>query len=393
MRITATLVLSIIYISGLMAQADSSRPVIYHGEKGWHLESADGNFATDFQLRLQLRYSYPFEDDPVTLEDLQNNKQHIFKVRRARVKIGGHAFSPKLKYYFEYEVAASNLLDFWAVYSFRPAFKIRAGQYKARYNTERVISSGRQQTADRSILTRPFTIDRQIGLTLFGDLEGEGLLNFSYWAAVFGGLGRGLPSPDDDQVMWQFRGQWNMFGRKMSFVGSDLEKSTLWRGYLAAGAVTNQSQYTRFSQSGGGQLRGYPDPSQPGQYRIHQWFAETAFKKSGISWQQELHWKQIRDQVNGSIRTLMGNYIQLGSFPEVYIDGFPEQLEIASRYSIYIPDISNNGVLEHEWVLSLNWFFRGHNNKLTSEVAWIQMQDNLVINPGWRFRFQWDVSF
>ena len=121
--------------------------------------------------------------------------------------------------------------------------------------------------------------------------------------------------------------------------------------------------------------------------------SETALKKSGISWQQELHWKQIRDQVNGSIRTLMGNYVQLGCFPGVFIDGFPEKLEIATRYSYYLPEISDRGISEDEWILSLNWFFSGHTNKLTAEGAYIQMQDNSVTNPGWRFRLQWEVSF
>ena len=168
----------------VLAQPDSLNEGtnFYYEDKGWHFESTNGNYATDFQLRLQLRYSYPFEQDPVSLEDFNNEKQHILQIRRARIKIGGHAFTPKLKYYMEYELAASSLLDFWAIYSFNRSLKIQVGQYKARYNTERIVSSGRQQTAERSILTRPFTIDRQTGLTVFGNLDGGGALNFSYWA-------------------------------------------------------------------------------------------------------------------------------------------------------------------------------------------------------------------
>ena len=81
------------------------QPKIYYGDKGWHLETPNGNYATDLQLRLQLRYSYPFEQDPTSLEDLNKEQQHILQIRRARVKIGGHAFTPKLKYYMEYELA------------------------------------------------------------------------------------------------------------------------------------------------------------------------------------------------------------------------------------------------------------------------------------------------
>ena len=211
------------------------QPKVFYGDKGWHLETANGNFASDFHLRLQLRYSYPFEQDPISLEDFHNEKQHNMQIRRARMKIGGHAFTRKLQYYMEYELAALNLLDFWAIYSFNKAVRIQAGQYKARYNTERIISSGRLQTADRSILTRPFTIDRQTGLTLFGNLSGQGALNFSYWLAVFSGTGRGQFVPDDDALMWKFRGQWNMFGKEMDFVASDIKQLQVWRGYLAGG--------------------------------------------------------------------------------------------------------------------------------------------------------------
>jgi len=389
---------SFIYLA--LGQTDSVevQPKIYYGDKGWHLESANGNYATDFQLRLQLRYSYPFEQDPTSLEDFNKEEQHILQIRRARVKIGGHAFTPKFKYYMEYELAASSLLDFWAIYSFNKAIKIQVGQYKARYNTERIVSSGRLQTADRSILTQPFTIDRQTGLTVFGNLSGKGALNFSYWFAVFSGTGRGQFVPEDDKLMWKFRGQWNMFGKEMSFVSSDINLLPTWRGYLAGGLVTNQSQYTRFSQGGGGQLRGYPDTSQPGQYRINQYFIETAFKKSGFSWQQEFHWKKIHDKLENNYRTMSGNYIQLGTFPVTYIKKFPKQLELAARYALYFPtldftDLNTVQYSEKEYTISLNWFFKGHSNKLTSEISFIDLEENEIMQPGWRIRLQWDVSF
>jgi hypothetical protein len=389
-----------LFMNPVLSQDDSVRvqPKIYYGDKGWHLESANGNFATDLQLRLQLRYSYPFEQDPLSLEDFNNEKQHILQIRRARMKIGGRAFTPKFKYYMEYELATSSLLDFWALYSFNRAIKIQVGQYKARYNTERIVSSGRLQTADRSILTRPFTLDRQTGLTLFGNLSGKGALNFSYWLAVFSGTGRGQFVLEDDKLMWKFRGQWNMFGEEMSFVSSDISRLRDWRGYLAGGVATNQSQYTRFSQSGGGQLVGYPDAGQPGQYRVNQFFVETAFKKSGFSWQQEFHWKRIHDKLDNTSRTLGGNYIQLGTFPVTYIRKFPKQLEFALRYSLYLPYLNLTGwdasqFSEDEYTITLNWFFKGHNNKLTSEVSFIDFKENDVMKPGWRFRLQWDVSF
>lgn len=377
------------------AQSDSLPPraTAYYGDKGWHVESADGNYSTDFQLRLQIRYSYPFEQDPITLDQLNQEDQHILQIRRARVKIGGRAFTPKLQYYMEYEVSASILLDYWAIYSVNKAFKIHIGQYKARYNNERVISSGKQELIERSILTRPFTIDRQTGITFFGNLAGRGMLNFSYWVAVLNGTGRGRAVGDGEGLMYHIRGQWNLFGEEMKFSGSDLSKQKKWRGWLAGGAVTNESQFTRFSGSGGGQLAGYPADSESGQYRVNQFFFETAFKRNGFSWQQEYHWKQINDQVNDSKRTLTGNYVQLGSFPATYIPRFPDKLELATRYSFYKPDLSDDSWLVQEYGFAINWFFKEHKNKLTADVTYLQVQENTVAEPGWRFRLQWEVSF
>ena len=52
----------LILSSPLVAQDNESsdKPTFYYGNKGWHWETGDGNYATNLQLRLQLRYSYPF---------------------------------------------------------------------------------------------------------------------------------------------------------------------------------------------------------------------------------------------------------------------------------------------------------------------------------------------
>jgi hypothetical protein len=226
-----------------------------------------------------------------------------------------------------------------------------------------------------------------------GNLAGNGVLNFSYWLAVLSGTGTGQFIPDDEHLMYQFRGQWNMFGKKMKFESSDIARSHEWRGYLALGTVTNQSQFTSFSQSGGGQLIGYPDTSAAGQYRINQFLIETAFKKSGFSWQQEWHWKQINDTKNNTTQTAAGYYIQLSTFPVTYIRGFPEKLELAGRYANYIPETTVDGYVLQEFAFCLNWFFKSHRNKLTSEMAYLAIEENDFNQPGWRFRLQWDGSF
>ena len=114
----------------------------------------------------------------------------------------------------EFAFETPELIDFYVTYTFRPAFSILAGQYKVRYNTEKMVSSGKQTMSNRSLIDRVFTIDRQTGITFLGNLAGNGMLNFSYWAAVLSGTGAGGFIPDDNHLMYQARLQWNMFGQE-----------------------------------------------------------------------------------------------------------------------------------------------------------------------------------
>jgi len=364
-------------------------PRVGHGEKGWELETADGKFLIQFQPRVQMRFSAPFDQDPFTF--LQADET-TFKVNRARIKIGGHGFQPWLKYYFEYELAAGALLDFKLSVEKYPGLSLRVGQWKVNYNRERVISSGRQELADRSLINPVFTVDRQQGIEVFGRLSGGGAADVSYWAGVFTGTGRGSRSNDDDHAMWVGRLQWNFLGQPVEFTGSDLTHHEHAAAIIALGGVTNRSAYTRFSQAGGGELPGFEE-GEPGQYRVNQALLETALKWRGLSWQQELHWKKIDDTETGDVTTLVGNYAQIGYFFHGLWSWVPEPLELAARHSIYDPDDDTAQDLQNEIALAANWFFHGHNNKLTAEISYFSFDEGVAERDGARFRLQWDISF
>ena len=118
--------------------------------------------------------------------------------------------------------------------------------------------------------------------------------------------------------------------------GSDLDYHEKPTALLAFGALTNRSPYTRFSQSGGGQLNGFEEGI-PGQYRVKQALIETAFMYRGFSWQQELHFKDISDKVNETNTELYGNYVQAGYFLNGLWNKIPKPLEVAGRYSFMSP--------------------------------------------------------
>jgi hypothetical protein len=368
------------------------KPSFSYGPKGFEFLSANQNYLLHLEFRGQFRMAYPTDTDPITFDDF--NKQQLYlKLNRARMKVGGHAYKPWFKYYIEYELAVSKLLDFRMMFEQLPYLKLKVGQWKAQYNRERIISSGKQQTLERSLLTRKFTIDRQQGISLFGRLDGAGALDFNYWVSAFMGTGRGARENDDKYIMWMTRWQWNFTGQPLAFEGSDTKYHEKFTGILALAAVTNQSPYTRFSTSGGGQLEGFEE-GVAGQYRVHQWMQESAFMVKGISFQQELHWKQINDNVNNTQTTMMGNLAQIGYFFHYWWSAIPKNMELYFRHAIYQPDIHLDSKSDHEYSFGSNWFIKGHRNKLTAEISYFEYSfDSEQLQNGARYRLQWDLSF
>lgn len=369
------------------------KPLQYHSHKGFEFRTADGKFLLQFASRLQFRFATPTDTDPSTFDDFQQGSKTAFKINRARLKIGGHAFQPWLNYYFEYELSQSNLLDFRVMIEKWEALSFKAGQWKADYNRERVISSGEQQMIERCIITRPFTLDRQQGIEVYGHLKSKGAVDLHYWLSVMTGTGRGATVNDDNNLMYIARLQWNPLGRAVSMSGSDIDISPKPALLIAFAGVTNQSPYTRFSQSGGGEMEGY-NAGADGQYRVKQALFETAFKYKGFSWQHETHFKQVHDLVNNKITHLSGYYLQAGYFLHQALPAFPKQLELAALYAAYRPDTNIPQNRERQYSVTLNWFFAEHKNKLTAQFDHIIFdQPTVTAAGGDRFRLQWDISF
>lgn len=388
------LLLSFCSITFSQEQKDSTKLMnVSYGSKGIQLETRDNKFLFQLQSRLQFRFATPYDQDPLTYDDFNQDNQTAFKINRARLKVGGHAFEPWLKYYWEYELSQSNLLDFRIMIEKWEWMSFKIGQWKTEFTRERFISSGEQQMVERSILNRPFTTDRQQGVEIYGHLKGKGIADFNYWVAALTGTGRGNTKNDDQNLMYFGRAQWNFLGRTLDFEGGDLEFHEKPTAIIALAGVTNRSPYTRFSQAGGGSLEGFEE-EKPGQYRVNQYNIESAFMYRGFSWQSEWHHKNIIDRVNNNELTrLRGYYAQAGYFFHTIWPWVPKHLEMAGRHAVYRPDKNFKDNLQRESTVAFNYFFKGHKNKLTGEVSYFDFQDSsLQYTGGWRFRVQWDIS-
>ena len=168
-----TLILSVIFTSFLKAQEVSDTKF---GKGMINFIAKDSSFSVKFAPRIQSRYQGQWDYDGEEYDEANLN----FIVRRARLKFGGFAFTPKLKY--KMELGLSNrdisgasiynrntpryILDAVIMWNFHENFELWAGQTKLPGNIERVVSSANLQLIDRSLLNSKFNIDRDMGVQL-----------------------------------------------------------------------------------------------------------------------------------------------------------------------------------------------------------------------------------
>ncbi|MFK7957797.1 MAG: porin [Lysobacterales bacterium] len=382
-----------------------------YDSKGFRLQTRDGNFQTNLQWRAQLRYTNPFSGDPRQLSAFDSNSESTFEARRLRMKIGGHGFQPWLKYYFEVDLqptrdvddssssASARVIDWRIDVAKWDWGGLRVGQWKVDYNRERVDSSGRQQFVERSIVNRQFTVDRQIGVQLRGHANKGTAADLRWYLGAFTGEGRGVRNTDNN-LMYIGRVQWNFLGRDLGLRQTDVEFTELPTASLAFGAASTTGSCTRWSSSGCGNLDGFTSPGNAAvdQFDIDQAVQEFAFKWRGFSVQQEYHKKRVTDRLAGTENDLTGGYIQSGYFFHNKIPAIPEPLELALRYAfVEEPNVLDRSLDNEREELSLaaNWFFSGHNNKLTFDVSRLTLDDVVTGRDESenRVRVQWDVSF
>ncbi len=372
---------------------DGGGTSVTYGADGLVIKSADGNFRAQIRFRLQFRLSYPFDADPETPEDFADPARLNISIRRARFKLGGNAFRPWVEYYIEYDFPSSRLYDFRVTLARYPWLQLRLGQWKAEYNRERRDSSGEQQFVERSLVNNSFTIDRQEGVQVSGRVLAGQLLDSTYFAGVYTGMGANERTNDDSVPMWVVRYQWNLLGRELGFSQSDIEGKKKPEASLAAGAVWNRSPFTSFSSAGGGELPGFA-VGVASQYSVRQWLEEAAFQYRGFSFQHEFHWKRILDNVAGTLTQLRGSYVQAGYVVYKPNPEKPRGLEVAARWAFvdYDTAVPNNS--EQELTGALNWFIRGHANKITLDASRLSLEqpDGPTLARS-RVRLQWDVQF
>lgn len=371
---------------------------VSYGKNGFEFRTDNDKFSLAILNRVQARYAEPFDGDPRTLADLQKD-ENSFMIRRARTKLTGHAYVPWLKYYLQYDWSQPVLRDLNLTIDKYKWAQVRVGRGKVSYNNERVTSSGSQQFVNRSIVNDIFTVDRQQGIEVKGNLFPGTWHDITYYAGAFTGLGVGERNNDDDHMMYSGRLQWNALGGEMKFSQSDIEISEQPALNISIAANTNQSKCTAFATDSDSCLdinTLKETTAKAGQYKTSQMLEEVHFKWKGFSLLQELHAKEIKDTLNNDEETkLLGGYVQAGYFPHAIMNFIPPGVELAGRYAFVDMDTDRDHDKQTELSAVVNYFMEGHSNKVSLQLSRLTIEDPISLekNSENRMWAQWDFSF
>ena len=375
-------------LASSLSLSNSKKVNVSYGGKGWELKYGNNNLM-QVEWRLQTRYMHQSSNPSFIIPEEDSNDKS-FNLQRFRLKVGGYAYKPFIKYYIEYDFPSNNLLNTVVTISKYDFLQLKLGQWKLNFNNERFISSGKQQLVDRSISNRFFTLDRQIGIQLLGNIFKGTFASSSYYIGIFNGNGINTQN-NDGEFMLFMRYQLNLWDRKIRTSFCDIEYHEKPKGFIAFAYMNNESRFTSFSSSGGGQLPGYLEEANLF-YNINQYNVESMFKYKGFSFSSETHLKKIHNDKTLENTELVGGYVMTGYFFNHLVSFIPKPLELTARYSL----VNNRSLFTNsikEYMLGANWFFSGHRNKLTIDFAYIENQDFIAIDDNYRVRLQWDFSF
>ena len=373
--------------------------------KGFGVVTADSTYSLKFQFRMQNRAAFVSKD----LDDLAP-ESFEFRVRRLRLKFEGFAFNPKLTYYIQlsfsrgdmdwrgpensqYNNSPNVVRDAVIYYNPTKNLKLGFGQTKLPGNRQRVVSSGDQQFADRSMVNATFNIDRDFGF--FAHLTSKFVI---LRGAITSGEGRNSLESPNSGLAYTGRIEFLPFGKftgDNDYIEGDLERETLPKLSLASTYSYNDQAVREAGQLGGDlyEARG-----------IGNLEFDALLKYNGWAWYNE-YMQRISDNpitVNPDGSDTRYIYVGKGYLSQLsYL--FRNNFEIAGRYSLIVPssELYDNelmGVDERQVQrieMGVTKYLMGHRVKVQGNIVrenYTNLEDNSADGGFWSGIFQIELG-
>ena len=378
------ILLSIFLFNGIYAQNITNTPF---GKGLINITSRDSSWSSKVSFRFQTRYDGYYRSFGPVFEDYSGRVY----VRRARIKGDGYAFSPKLKYKFEYDVANGFVLDAVLKWNFYKNLSIWAGQTKLPGNRERVISSGDLQFVDRSLLNSNYNIDRDVGIQIRNHHKIGKQFVIREIIAISQGEGRNVTVGNLGGYDYTARIELLPFGnftKKGDYFGADLEREKKIKFSLGITydmhdrAVREHGNTRNFMRT----ETGYFETD------INTLFVDFMLKYRGFSMMGEYADKRSKDLfARGTEGELTGDFVTAGTGLNLqagYL--FPSNYEIAARYTSITrdKDLPINNI--DQFTLGGSKYFVGHKLKVQADISYAKEEntDDAVM-----YRMQFDLHF
>ena len=328
-------------------------------------------------------------------------------VRRARIKMDGFAFSPKLEYKFELGLSNRDIggassftnngpkyiLDAVIKYNFYENFVLWFGQTKLPGNRERVISSGNMQQVDRSLLNSRFNIDRDMGFQLRHHIDVSDDFVIREIFAFSQGEGRNVTT--GNLGGHQYTGRIELlpmgnFQSKGDYSASDLKREP--KPKLAIGVTYDHNNNAVKTRSNLGSYMENDEGEGFYQTNINTWFVDAMFKYQGFSMMFEYADRDADDPVaKNSDGTETGDIVLVGrgfNLQSGYL--FKNNIEVSGRFTENkFGDITGRA-METQYTLGLSKYFVGHKLKVQTDASLLNIpgrEDQIM------YRLQVDLHF
>jgi Phosphate-selective porin O and P len=337
------------------------------------VQSRDGNFLIHPYLQFQLRNTTTWREDgkqPNDTDDVQNG----FEVRRAKVGVEGNVFSPNLTYQFQMQFdrksGTPGLEDAWMRYKFAEQFSLRAGQFKDPFAHESIVSSKRLLAAERDYTNDYFSNadDYVQGVSLIYDAKGPLHAELAFTDGSDFVTAAGTRN--------DFNQNFQDFGTNNADYGGAARVEYLafgdWKDYDSFSAYGAKSDLLVF----GGGL----DYTEAGNTGFFSQTVDVQYKMTGgLALYAAYYGRYTKDSpaaidAPGAAPAALHNLYDWGVVAQASYMINPK-LEIFGRYG-YL-DLDSDGLASgtenhvHEITAGGNYYFEGHNAKLTLDGGYL----------------------
>lgn len=372
----------LLFFLGAAAQTEVDERAVISFDKGLGFFAPDSTFGLNLRFRIQNRIGM----NTVSASNLSPD-QFEANVRRLRLRFDGFIGSSKLTYYMQLSFSRGDqdwdntgfpglVRDAMIFYNFSNNFYMGVGQGKLPGNRQRVISSGQQQFADRSIVNATFNIDRDFGVFAYYNNH-LGAMHYNIKGAISTGEGRNTQRTDNG-LAYTLRAELLPFGSFKSdgdFSEGDLEREATPKVSVATTYSFNNKAIKSAGQRG--DLLFVPTD-------ISSYFVDMIAKYQGWALQAEYASRQVSHNP-GHISEDPGPFVFSGNGLNTQLSYvFPSFWELAGRYSWVKPtqDIAEFQARFDVYTLGVTKYFQKHRNKVQLNLSYHREQRELFDPKG-----------